>query len=73
MADIVTRRSDEGKEVSMADIRTQQDDKATIARTNANSATSVPDLKVEVMRLAEAVQRLEAQVARLVMRQGRMG
>ncbi len=44
----------------------QRENKAENAKNNAAGAMSVPELRAEVVRLAEAVQILEAQVERLI-------
>lgn len=48
----------------------QRENKAQVAKDNASAAVSVPELRAEVVRLAEAVQILEAQIERLISRVG---
>lgn len=49
----------------MAAPQPQQPDKVAEVKANAAAANSVPELRAEVIRLAEAVERLEAKVQRL--------
>ena len=50
----------------MGTIRTQRENKSENVKNNAASANSVPELRAEVSKLAEAVQRLEIVVERII-------
>ncbi len=52
----------------MATPTPQIPDKAAEAKAGASTATSVPELRDQVVTLAEAVERLETLVAKLISR-----
>lgn len=55
-----------GSSVIMGTIRIQQEHRSENAKNNAASSNSVPALRAEVVRISEAVQRLEGQVEQLL-------